>query len=103
MISFEKFQLKNGLKVIVHEDRSTPLAVVNILYDVGARDEHSDQTGFAHLPRRKDIAIFGFVEQRIDFVFDFLSDDVDVFVGIETPARLDFAVALGHSAKAFRK
>jgi len=49
MINFKKFQLNNGLKVIVHEDRSTPLAVVNILYDVGARDEHPDQTGFAHL------------------------------------------------------
>lgn len=49
MINFEKFQLENGLKVIVHEDRSTPLAVVNILYDVGARDEDPDKTGFAHL------------------------------------------------------
>jgi len=49
MIEFKKFQLNNGLKIIVHEDRSTPLAVVNILYDVGARDEHPDKTGFAHL------------------------------------------------------
>lgn len=49
MIEFKKFQLNNDLKVIVHEDRSTPLAVVNILYDVGARDEHPGKTGFAHL------------------------------------------------------
>lgn len=49
MISFERFTLKNGLKVIVHEDPSTPLACINILYDVGARDEHPNQTGFAHL------------------------------------------------------
>ena len=49
MIEFEKFQLSNGLKVIVHKDKSTPLACVNILYNVGARDENSDKTGFAHL------------------------------------------------------
>src|SRR5258708_8255112 len=49
MIQFEKFVLPNGLKVLVHEDKSTPMAVVNILYDVGARDENPDKTGFAHL------------------------------------------------------
>ncbi|WP_395625489.1 M16 family metallopeptidase [Daejeonella sp.] len=49
MVSFERFTLLNGLKVLVHEDPTTPMAVVNILYDVGARDEHPDQTGFAHL------------------------------------------------------
>ena len=49
MIQFEKFILSNGLRVLVHEDKSTPMAVVNILYDVGARDEHPDKTGFAHL------------------------------------------------------
>ncbi len=49
MIQFEKFTLSNGLKVIVHEDNSTPMAVVNVLYDVGARDEDPEKTGFAHL------------------------------------------------------
>ena len=49
MISFEKFTLKNGLKVIVHQDKSTPIVAVNILYDVGARDEDENKTGFAHL------------------------------------------------------
>jgi len=49
MIQFEKFVLANGLKVIVHQDTSTPMAVVNIMYDVGARDEDPDKTGFAHL------------------------------------------------------
>src|SRR6185436_4806778 len=49
MISFQKFELKNGLKVIVNEDPSTPLAAVNILYKVGARDEDENKTGFAHL------------------------------------------------------
>lgn len=41
--------MENGLKVIVHQDNATPLACVNILYNVGARDENSEQTGFAHL------------------------------------------------------
>jgi predicted Zn-dependent peptidase len=49
MIAFEEFTLKNGLKVIVHTDKSTPMVCVNILYDVGARDEDENKTGFAHL------------------------------------------------------
>ncbi len=49
MIDFERFELPNGLKVIVHQDNSTPLACINILYNVGARDEDPEQTGFAHL------------------------------------------------------
>ena len=49
MVKFERFMLDNGLKVLVHIDQSTPMAVVNVLYDVGARDEDPQQTGFAHL------------------------------------------------------
>jgi len=49
MIQFDKFKLKNNLTVIVHQDKSTPMACVNILYDVGARDEDENKTGFAHL------------------------------------------------------
>jgi len=49
MITFSKHILDNGLRLLVHEDKSTPMAVVNVLYDVGARDENPAQTGFAHL------------------------------------------------------
>ena len=49
MVLFDRFTLPNGLKVLVHEDPTTPMAVVNILYDVGARDEDPGKTGFAHL------------------------------------------------------
>lgn len=49
MIQYNRFILDNGLRVLVHEDHSTPMAVVNIMYDVGARDENPAQTGFAHL------------------------------------------------------
>ncbi|MFM7388621.1 MAG: M16 family metallopeptidase, partial [Bacteroidota bacterium] len=49
MLHFHRFQLPNGLKVIFHQDKTTPMAVVNTLYDVGARDEDPNRTGFAHL------------------------------------------------------
>ncbi len=49
MIHVDKFTLENGLRVIVHRDISSPIAAVNILYDVGARDEAPGKTGFAHL------------------------------------------------------
>lgn len=49
MIAFERFTLENGLRVIFHHDPATPMAVVNTLYDVGARDESPERTGFAHL------------------------------------------------------
>jgi len=49
MIEFEKFKLDNNLTVIVHQDKTTPMACVNVLYDVGARDEDENKTGFAHL------------------------------------------------------
>lgn len=49
MVNFERFTLDNGLRVIVHQDTSTPMAVVNVMYDVGAKDENPAKTGFAHL------------------------------------------------------
>lgn len=49
MIPFSTFTLDNGLQVIVHEDSTVKLAVINILYNVGSRDENPDKTGFAHL------------------------------------------------------
>jgi zinc protease len=49
MIKYNEFWLENGLHVIVHEDPTVQIAVLNILYDVGSRDEREDKTGFAHL------------------------------------------------------
>ncbi len=49
MILFDKFILDNGLKVLVHKDKTTPVVAFNLLYDVGARDENPNRTGFAHL------------------------------------------------------
>ena len=49
MLQFERFTLDNGLKVLVHVDKATPMVAMNILFDVGARDEEASRTGFAHL------------------------------------------------------
>jgi zinc protease len=49
MLQFERFTLSNGLRVIVHIDNTTPMVAVNVLYDVGAKDEEEQRTGFAHL------------------------------------------------------
>ncbi|GLR19258.1 M16 family metallopeptidase [Portibacter lacus] len=49
MISYERRVLSNGLRVIVHEDKSTPLVAINILYNVGSKNEEPNKTGFAHL------------------------------------------------------
>ena len=49
MISYEKMILQNGLTVLMHEDKNTPIASISVLYKVGSRDEHPEKTGFAHL------------------------------------------------------
>jgi zinc protease len=49
MIDFNRFCLDNGLKVLVHKDNSTPLVTLNLLYNVGSRDEDPELTGLAHL------------------------------------------------------
>ena len=49
MISINRHTLSNGLRIVHHEDRSTQMVALNIAYNVGARDEHPEHTGFAHL------------------------------------------------------
>ena len=49
MIAYDRFTLTNGLRILVHRDTSTPIVAINILYNVGSRDEQPDRTGFAHL------------------------------------------------------
>jgi len=48
-IDFKQHILDNGLKILVHESHQIPRVVVDIIYKVGARNEHPDKTGFAHL------------------------------------------------------
>lgn len=47
-IKFEEYELDNGLKVILHQDKSTPIVAVSVMYHVGSKNENPDRTGFAH-------------------------------------------------------
>jgi len=49
VIAFSRFELDNGLRIIHHEDQSTPMVALNVLYNVGSKDESPEKTGFAHL------------------------------------------------------
>jgi predicted Zn-dependent peptidase len=49
MVDYVKYTLDNGLRVILHKDNTTPMVTINVLYDVGSKDEDPDKTGFAHL------------------------------------------------------
>lgn len=64
MIQFERITLSNGLRVIVHEDSSSPMAAINLAYNVGSKDEAPDKTGFAHLFEH---LMFGGSENIADF------------------------------------
>ena len=64
MIQYQKHTLENGLRILIHEDNSTPLVAVNLLYDVGSRDESPEKTGFAHLFEH---LMFGGSKNAIDF------------------------------------
>ncbi|MEG1763391.1 MAG: insulinase family protein, partial [Bacteroidales bacterium] len=48
-IEFEICVLDNGLKLIVHQDKTTPMIAVNVLYNIGSKDENKEHTGIAHL------------------------------------------------------
>ena len=48
-VDFQEYDLPNGLHVILHEDHSTPIVTVSVMYHVGAKNEDPSRTGFAHL------------------------------------------------------
>jgi zinc protease len=48
-VNYQEFRLSNGLRVILHVDKSTPVVAVNVWYHVGSKDESPGKTGFAHL------------------------------------------------------
>ena len=47
-IEFEEYTLENGLHVILHQDNTTPIVAVSIMYHVGSKNEDPERTGFAH-------------------------------------------------------
>ncbi|NBW43229.1 MAG: insulinase family protein [Sphingobacteriia bacterium] len=48
VISFERYTLSNGLKVLLHQDTTTPIVAVTVSYKVGSKNEDPQRTGFAH-------------------------------------------------------
>ena len=78
MIEYQRHTLDNGLRVLLHRDDTTPLATVNLLYCVGARDESPDRTGFAHLFEHM---MFGGTRQYPDYdlVVDSLGGENNAF------------------------
>ena len=47
-IDFVEYDLDNGMHVILHEDNTTPIVAVSVMYHVGSKNENPDRTGFAH-------------------------------------------------------
>lgn len=47
-VAYEEYDLDNGMHVILHKDNSAPIVTTSVMYHVGAKDEQSDRTGFAH-------------------------------------------------------
>ncbi len=69
-IAFEKFTLKNGLQVILHEDQSVPMVGVNIWYHVGSQNEKEGRTGFAHLFEHMMFQGSEHMRENFDVVFE---------------------------------
>lgn len=67
-IKFTEFDLENGLHVILHQDKTTPIVAISTMYHVGSKNEDPDKTGFAHFfehvasRRSKNIPVGGFTE-----------------------------------------
>ena len=47
-VAFTEYNLKNGLHVILHQDKTAPVVAVSVMYHVGSKDEQTNRTGFAH-------------------------------------------------------
>lgn len=82
MVDYRKYILSNGLTVLTHEAWDTPLATVNVLYNVGSRDENPRRTGFAHLFEH---LMFGGTERVPDFdaVVSSLGGDNNAFTNTD--------------------
>lgn len=82
MVEYRKYILSNGLTVLTHEAWDTPLATINVLYNVGSRDEDPRRTGFAHLFEH---LMFGGTERVPDFdaVVSSLGGDNNAFTNTD--------------------
>lgn len=108
VIQFEKFTLDNGLRVLVHEDASSPRVAVNVLYNVGSKDESASRTGFAHLFEH---LMFGGSANAPDFDTllqkaggdsnAFTTNDLTNFYNVLPPENLELAFWLESDRMAF--
>lgn len=101
MLSIRRKILDNGLRVIVHEDHTTPLAACNIVYNVGSRDEHPDHTGFAHLMEHfmftgsKNVPDFDKVLQKVGAINNaYTSQDITHYYEVLPANNLETALWL---------
>lgn len=99
MLSIRRKILDNGLRVVVHEDHTTPLAACNIVYNVGSRDEHPDHTGFAHLMEHfmftgsKNVPDFDKVLQKVGAINNaYTSQDITHYYEVLPANNLETAL-----------
>lgn len=99
MLNIRKKTLSNGLRVVVHEDHTTPLAACNIVYNVGSRDEHPDHTGFAHLMEHfmftgsKNVPDFDKVLQKVGAINNaYTSQDITHYYEVLPANNLETAL-----------
>ena len=99
MLIIRKKTLSNGLRVVVHEDHTTPLAACNIVYNVGSRDEHPAHTGFAHLMEHfmftgsKNVPDFDKVLQKVGAINNaYTSQDITHYYEVLPANNLETAL-----------
>ena len=99
MLSIRRKILENGLRVVVHEDHTTPLAACNIVYNVGSRDEHPEHTGFAHLMEHfmftgsKNVPDFDKVLQKVGAINNaYTSQDITHYYEVLPANNLETAL-----------
>ena len=99
MLSIRRKILDNGLRVVVHEDHTTPLAACNIVYNVGSRDEHPEHTGFAHLMEHfmftgsKNVPDFDKVLQKVGAINNaYTSQDITHYYEVLPANNLETAL-----------
>ena len=100
-LNFKRHILSNGLRLIIHEDHSTPLVACNLVYNVGSKDENPEQTGMAHLFEHymfcgsKNIANYDYHLQKIGAIHNaYTSQDITHYYIVLPANNLETALWL---------
>jgi len=101
MIHIQRTTLSNGLRVLVHEDHTTPLVACNIVYNVGSRDEQPEHTGLAHLMEHfmftgsKNVPNYDLALQRVGAINNaYTSQDLTNYYVVLPASNLETALWL---------